>query len=564
MKKRSILDFFFEIFLLAISAFFYSISFPSFLNDNGMPIFAVFSLIPMFYVIDKTSWKLIPLYGFLFGVGYLAIFNYWLSTFHALAIFIAPTLKGLQLALLFPVLKAGYSFPKKGKVIIQSLVYVGYTYLAQLGFLGYPYGSLYSAFSTWLPLIQIASITGVWGISLLMVVPQCYIASLIEQSNGIPIILSVLRDWKKIIIYISVFVFVLIFGFFSISYWKNKTPDKIIKIATVQHNSDTWQGGYSHYKENFETMRDLTLEAMKGNPDLVMWSETAFVPSVAWHTKYPSSRLTSKLVDDFVSFGSNLKVPLVTGNPEGVIEDSSKPAFDEDGMWNRIDYNSVILFYDGQLQESYRKQHLVPFTEYFPYGDIFPNFYEWLKAHDYHWWLQGKESTVFEYNGVSFSTAICFEDIFGNLSRKFVLGGSNLLLNLSNDSWSKAVSAEMQHLNLGIFRAIENRKSIVRSTNSGMTCYVTSWGQVVNPIEPFTCNYQIYDVPIYDSTKHTIYTKFGDYFGLSSLIISIFIIIFSIPGKINRNRKEKYDLIEQENKVHIEKMHEWISRKVEQ
>ena len=155
---------------------------------------------------------------------------------------------------------------------------------------------------------------------------------------------------------------------------------------------------------------------MAKHPDILVWSETAFVPSVAWHENYPTDPDTSALVEEFVNFGKELSVPLITGNPEGVLSDPSLPPELEDGTWNREDYNTVIMFDDGQIKQTYRKQHLVPFTEHFPYEKTMPHLYNLLKANDYHWWLTGTESVVFESDGIKFSTPICFEDVYGDLT----------------------------------------------------------------------------------------------------------------------------------------------------
>lgn len=521
MKKRKMYTLPLEIVLTIISAFLYALAFPSFLNDNGYPIFAFFSLIFVIYAVNKTKWKYTFLLGLIFGVSFLGIFNYWLKTFHPLAIVIGPVAKGIQLFFFFPIFKLFYTVPKKYKAISQSIAYILYSYIVQQGFLGYAYGSLASTTLNFPIIAQLASVTGMWGISFLLFLPQAFIANyLIDREN---LIFSKYLEKKidGVLLYLFIFLCVLIYGYSSINYWQNKKPDEYVKIATIQHNADTWEGGYSQYKSNFETLTKLTKESMKLSPNLVMWSETAFVPSVAWHTKYPSSQRTSQLVDDFIQFGKELGVPLVTGNVEGVLKDNGEPPFLDNGEWNRDDYNTIILFADGELKDTYRKQHLVPFTEYFPYEKQFPRFYEFLKSHDYHWWLPSDESKVFDYNGLKFSTSICFEDIFSDISRDFVKNGSTLLLNLSNDSWSRSIAAEQQHMHLGAFRAIENRKSVVRSTNSGITCLITAWGEVIEPITPFSENYRVYNVPIYYNTKEntSFYTKHGDYMIYISAII---------------------------------------------
>lgn len=540
--NRKKYDLLIEILLVLCSAIIYSFAFPSMISDNGFPILATFALIPMIYAINKTKFKYTPILAIVWAVSFLSIFNYWLATFHPYSIIITPAIRSIQLIFLMPIFKLGYTLPKKHKVLFQASLYTLYTYLMQLGFLAYPYGNLSSAFSTWLPLIQIVSITGTWAISFIMIIPQIFIANYLLERRDYPFFEFLSDKATYIMMYSILMVINLIFGIYTIQYYENLKPSSYMKIAAIQHNSDTWLGGYNQYKKNFEIMRDLTNLALEEDPDLVMWSETAFVPSVSWHTNYPSNRLTSKLVSDFVDYGKSLKVPLVTGNPEGVLKEGATEAFDSDGNWNRDDYNSVILFNNGELVDSYRKQHLVPFTEYFPYGDIFPTFNQFLINNDFHWWLPGTESKVFNYNGIKFSTSICFEDVFDNISRDFVKQGSSLLLNVTNDSWSKAVSAEMQHLNLGVFRSIENRRSSVRATNSGITTLVLPTGEVVDPIDPFTADYKIYNTPIYTQEDFGIsfYTRFGNWFVYLLIAIdSIYIIVLITKAIKNKSKKRK-------------------------
>ena len=115
---------------------------------------------------------------------------------------------------------------------------------------------------------------------------------------------------------------------------------KTWRVATIQHSADTWKGGYTTYKNNFNNLRRMSLEALQADPDIILWSETAFVPSVAWHENYPSDPATSALVEEFVAFGKSLPVPLVTGNPE--CRRPFPAALLPDGSWNRKDYNTLF------------------------------------------------------------------------------------------------------------------------------------------------------------------------------------------------------------------------------
>lgn len=500
-----------EVLLLCISAFIYSLAFPGFVTKTGIGFLSFFALIPLFVVIRRTTWKLTPLYGFLYGFVFYLFFNYWLKTFHPLAILIVPIIKGGEMLLLFPCLKAADRWFRKWGFLVQAVVWTAYSYLSQNWFAGYPYGTIAYALWQYLPLIQVSSLFGIWGINFLMIIPQSFLG--VAFCDHIKIKEWIASQKRFVVVYAALVSFCLVFGFASMTRWNNEKPDRVWKIATVQHNANSWLGGYTTYKRNFNNLRKMSLEAMEKEPEMVIWSETAFVPSVAWHEKYPSDPDTSALVEEFTDFGKSLSVPLLTGNPEGVLDDPSKPAILEDKSWNRKDYNTVIMFENGKIKGTYRKQHLVPFTEHFPYEKQMPHLYALLKANDYHWWETGTEAAVFETDdGLKFSTPICFEDVFGGLCAQFVRNGADLLINMTNDNWSQSVAAEMQHLGMAVFRSVENRRTSVRGTNSGMTCLITPTGKVVDPMEPFKAGWHIYEVPVFQTANHseTLYTKYGD------------------------------------------------------
>ena len=101
---------------------------------------------------------------------------------------------------------------------------------------------------------------------------------------------------------------------------------------------------------------------------------------------------------------------------------------------------------------------------------------------DYNWWIPGTEATVFELNGVHFSTPICYEDSFSVLNAEYVASGAEIIINMTNDNWSKKASAEWQHAEIAAFRSVETRKSMIRGTNSGITCLVVPTGEIQDPM----------------------------------------------------------------------------------
>ena len=529
-------NFILDLLILGFSAFIASLSFPSKYIENGLPFIAFFYLIPVFYVIWRSKWSTVWLYGAFYGFLFYLFYNYWLKTFHPLAILIAPILECVQYMLLFMCLKLSKTLVKRHYSLLATLFYSSYLYLTQQGFLAYPYGNIASALYGFTSLIQIVSVTGIWGLDLIVVLPQVIISECLFE-----------KEWKTsrwdLLISLLILSSTWIEGVFVKKKWENKESDRVMRIAAIQHSADTWKGGYSTYKENFENLKRLTMEAMEENPDMVVWSETAFVPSVAWHSAYPNNVATSRLCNDFVSFGSNLGVPLVTGNPEGVIKDKELSPILESGDWNWKTYNTVILFSDGGIKGTYRKQHLVPFTEYFPYEKELPWLYNLLLANDYKWWEVGEDATIFEYDGVKFSTPICFEDTFGYLNAEFVSKGAEMLLNLSNDFWSMSVQAELQHYQLAVFRAVENRVPLLRSTNSGITCLVLPDGSTHGVLDTFTQAWGVYEVPIYKDKTLTFYTRHPDLFGKLYVVLSVssvlVIVIYHIHQMISEKRRKK-------------------------
>ena len=540
-RERSLRTLCSEVLVLLASAFVLAASFPGFLTDDGIAPLVFVALIPVFMVIRNTTWRCVWFHGFLFGLVYYFFFNYWLKGFHALAIVIAPVIKGGEMLLLFLALKAiDEAFPKKG-YILKGAVWAAYAYLAENWFAGYPYGNIVYALYPYPVLYQIADITGIWGIICLVVFPQAAAADYLYpwvmgkresfrlwlKSNLIPLIIWALLSVASII-----------YGIFSLAYWEDRTPSSTMRVACVQHNHDSWKGGYNTYRSNFNNLKRYTTESLVTDPDLVIWSETAFVPSVAWHTTYDAEGTVWEdihdLTIDFVEYAESIGVPLLTGNPKSVIADPSLPPYDEDGNKNSVEYNTVILFQDGEIKGEYIKQHLVPFTEHFPYEKQLPWLYNLLKAMDYNWWIPGTEPTVFDLNGVHFSTPICYEDAFGVLNAEYVASGAEVIINMTNDNWSKKPSAEWQHAEIAAFRSVETRKAMVRGTNSGITCLIVPTGEIQDPMKPFSMGTHTYEVPVYSQSDYgnTFYVEHIDLFAKIAIGVSIAALAYWLIRKL--------------------------------
>lgn len=548
--------------MLLLSTVLLSLSLPGAIFKDGLGFLAFIALIPLFYVIRNTSFKAVWLYGFFYGFVFYRIFNFWLASFHPLANLITQIIKGAEMIGLFLALKAvDRWFDERLSFFFQALVFVAYYYLAQSWFAGYPYGTIAYALFKYKILIQISDLFGIWGLIIMLVVPQAFIGGYLckRLSRTVCDYCESFRSYLlanriAVILYIAAFTFQIVYGCISYANWTRAEEDTSFRVATVQHNADSWKGGFTTYERNFHNLSRMSLEALEENPDMIVWSETAFVPSVYWYTNYPYTgdaegedfdylRKIQGLVDEFVDFASNIGVPLLTGNPRGELAPGATEPYTEDGDWNKIDYNSVILFDEGEIKDSYLKQHLVPFTEHFPYEKQLPLLYNFLLANDYNWWEEGKESKVFTTsNGITFSTPICFEDIFGELCADFIDNGADLLVNMTNDSWSGSVVSERQHAAMAVFRAVENRRTVLRGTNSGITSLITPDGTIQGEMEPFTMGWRIWDVPVFSNSSYgkTLYTRTGDVFARCCVYLSLAILCTGAVLSGIRNFRKKH------------------------
>lgn len=528
--------FFTNVALLALSVALFALPQPNLLSVKGFPILGYVAFVPLFILIRRVSFRASFLWGAFYGLFCYCLFTYWLGVFHPLAMYVIGTLYFFYLMLAVPFLKlSDILFPRHG-FIVQWMVWVGYEYLKTLGFNGYSYGVIgYSQWS-WPVIIQIASVFGVWGVSALVTFPSAWIAAgLKDRANGpIRTWLSGFPDFARKhavsgIVWCVALVATVIFGLVSpLDYSKCEK----VKIALIQPNSDPWRGGISTYRRDFDTLTRLSDEALAAHPDikLVVWPETGFIPRIDWHYRYREDQDSFELVSQLLAYLDKAPVPFVLGNDDAV----KVPT--DDGS-DRVDYNAVFVFRPGQnvippAPDRYRKIRLVPFTEHFPYRKWFPWVYDLLVKTDTHFWEAGTEPVVFDAAGLKFSTPICFEDTFGYLSRNFVNNGALAIVNLTNDAWAKSVPCQYQHFSMSVFRAVENRVPLVRSTASGQTCIVDPNGRVTAMATPFTESWLVGEIPALKDKPVTLYQRWGDLWGQLFAAVAALIIAVGLLTKL--------------------------------
>ncbi len=495
---------------------------PSFLAEGGVWILGWIAMVPLFLVFAVTGFWGGVFYGLVYGLFRTVLTNYWLATFSLVSLQLAVLVFLFFYAVFLPVLMLIYHRLPRLRVLILPLGWTAFELFRSTGFLGYPWAlTAHSQYSV-VPLLQLASVTGVWGVSFLVILVNAVLAYTLTRHldrEGAPwLLLGGTAAGVFALSYLGAVA--MSFGDARDAGPSEGSERQSARIALIQQNSDPRKHDYSR---TLESLRSLTNEAVEASPDLVLWPETAFVPNIRrWGADGAGSSRFVRLVQRFLEYQESTGTWLLTGN-----DDYELVRDDEGNEVDRLNYNAAVLFdAEGSRVETYRKIKLVPFTEYFPYQDTLPWVYQLLLEFDTHFWEPGTERTVFEHPKLTFSTPICFEDVFPGQVRKFVLAGAEVIANISNDYWSLTPVQAKQHFVAGIFRSIENRRPVVRATTSGITAHVDRFGRIRKTAPSYSEEYVIADVTV-PPDRFTLYTRWGDWFPLVSAGVLVLLFVAS-------------------------------------
>ncbi len=430
-------------------------------------------------------------------------------------------------SILAPIITGSVRYNTKYRIFITATIWTIYEYLKSSGFLGYPWGLVAYPVHTILPLSQIVDITGIWGLSFLMSMANATIAELILhiRDNSIKRLTSNKSFNLQVVFILIIFLIVTGYGFYQLKEFSTmkKINTKQVSILLVQQNTDPWKSDRG--EKSILTNQKLSKEAIKERkkyPDIIVWSESSLTyPAVGYRNIY--DRFPKKT--PLIPFIKKTSTYLLTGGPVLL---PPKNDMEIRAM------NSAILFNPrGKVIKYYGKQHPVPFAESIPFWEfksVRTLFRKLIGIENV--WVMGKQYTLFNINlkngeKFTFSTPICFEDAFPYLNREFTKRGAEAFINITNDSWSKTVSAETQHFVAAKFRAIENRRYLLRSTTAGVTAIVSPSGKVIQRLPLFKEGYLNAKINIPHKLPLTIYTRLGDYF---PVILIVFYLLFIIQS----------------------------------
>ena len=403
--------------------------------------------------------------------------------------------------------------------LLGAAAWVSLEFLRGWLFSGFPWSFIGDSQFKIVPLIQIAAVTGVYGVSFLVVWFSLALFSAVQMVLKNPTRRFV---WQaEIVVPMTVLVFCYVSGFI----WMNREapPEKTFRVTTIQPSvPQTLIWSSSEDTKRFSELLALSQHALTNKIDLLLWPESA-VPSV--------DEATYQAINQFVR--SN-QVWLVL-NADDVGFSPHATNF----------FNSAFLISpDGRWRQSYHKRQLVIFGEYVPLAKWLP-FLKWFTPIT-GGWTPGDQAAQFEIqstapdissqvitlvgtNGtvkpnihhlVKASPLICFEDIFPRLGRDAATDDTDFLFNLTNDGWFGESSEQWQHAAAAVFRAVENNLPLIRCANNGVTCLIDSHGRIQQLFADPSGNIHgrgamTGEIPLATERPSTYYHRHGDWFAWS-------------------------------------------------
>ena len=362
---------------------------------------------------------------------------------------------------------------------------------------GFPWASLgYTQYRT-LPLIQIADLTGVYGLSFLIVLGNVALLRLavwVRARNGVSF------PFRETAILLLLLAMTVGYGFFRLN---QPEEGKKVRVALAQGNIPPdvkWDPAFQ--ETTVATYERLSRQVLAGSIDLLVWPESAL--PFFYQTEEQYAARVQRLARE-------LQCSLVVGSP----------AFRRDGDSLRYMNSAFLLGPTGETLGRGDKYHLVPFGEYVPLAKLFPFVHKLVVGiGDF---SPGEAITPLAAPFGKLGVLICYEGIFPEISREFARKGAQLLVIVTNDAWYGRSSAPYQHFSMAVFRAVENRVPLVRAANTGITALIDSRGHIQGMTGLFREALLTGEVRL--GNGNTLYSRIGDLFAWLCLLGGVLVVV---------------------------------------
>lgn len=502
-------------YLLSVPLIYFS--FPS-IETAAAPFLAIsawISLVPLLSFVNDIPLKKVFIISFVTGfIAFFLAFS-WMGSFakdipFGNILLITPFMPVISVIFATKIFLAEFLSRRTGygRALYYASIWVLIDYFQTFGYMAFPWifwGNTQYAFT---PLIQLSSVTGVFGITFLLIFFNAALSQSSLCFNRFPELLRK-RENRSVIAAFIVIALTIAWGSLRL-YMHPRSLKGGYTVAQIQSCISPWE---DWYENRYSYMRDLyllTSRAIKESPvDLIVLNEATSLETLSYSYKHNSMNSYEYSLFQLVK---HLKTPLLTGEI-GQYEDG------DDFIYTN---GAVLINDDGSIQQPYSKIHLAPIGETFPYGVLFPDLMNWLESMGASAFTPGTRPVLLSARGATFGTLVCYESLFPSLNRKYKLLGTDFLVNITNDGWSNYYSGHMQHFSGSPLRAVENGLYYVRCGNTGFTTVVDPYGRIMKSLPLFKKGYMIEHLDFSQNHK-TVYSVVGNMFVLFCAVFVLFV-----------------------------------------
>jgi apolipoprotein N-acyltransferase len=349
-----------------------------------------------------------------------------------------------------------------------------------------------------LPIAQMASVFGVYGLSALVVAVSAAAANVVVGEPE--------QRLRPVLAVAALLIVVTTWGGRRAAAAEWTQAGEAVRVGLIQGNVDQaqkWDPARSEFIFNNYLL--MTQQAIKQGAQFVLWPES----STPFNFEEARDRALAERVR---ALARQARVPILIGSDQ--IEHGVPPKY----------FNSAFLVNeDGATAGVYRKMHLVPFGEFVPFKQVL--FFAAPLVESVSDFSAGETPVLLPVGGHRISTSICYEIVYPNPVRQFVADGSELLTTITNDAWFGPTSAPYQHFAMASMRAIEQGRYLVRSANTGISGIVDPYGHVLDRSAIYEPAVVVGDARFLKTT--TVYTRIGDVVAYASVVISVAMLVLS-------------------------------------
>lgn len=517
--------------LSILSGLLMGISWPA--TGNLAPLFFI-ALVPLLYVEYTISqnpdrYKSRHLYfnAFLAFLTFNTYTTWWIWFASSAGMIMAVVLNSIFMGIIFLWFhKIRKTFGNRKGYLSLLFLWVGFEWLHYHWEFSHPWSTFGNVFANYPSFIQWYEYTGALGGSVWLITVNVFIFQLYRKTIilGEPV-----KEYKKFIGLVAsiIIVPIVISTIVYSTYQETENPSEIV---VIQPNIDPYKdkfGGMT-VPEQMDRILSLARKKITPNTKYVIAPETAIPRGVV------ESRIEEgysigevrKFLTEFPHIKFIIGASTYIEYPASEKKPTTTARFDKQtGGWYDA-FNTALLIEQNEDIQIYHKSKLVLGVERLPFAKIL------APLEDFAINLGGtfgslgieKEAKIFDANEIGIAPVICYESIYGDYVGDYVNKGAELIFVITNDGWWEDTPGYKQHLSYSRIRAIETRRSIARSANTGISCFINQRGDVIDQTDWWVP--AVISGSINSNTKITVYSTYGDYFGRVFAALSVILLLW--------------------------------------